>query len=315
VGGLGAQALSGETPQGVKTDQFVVGRHTFFDVGPPNDYYELYVAQQASSGASLQKITLTPAADSCMMPATIEIASASLDGSVADLLRTDPCQIPERELNRERKRCKGCLVFSGANVTLQVQCGGQARVIRSDILDKDMFDPRSHPPKNTSWTMQLLDRLDKAIGQPGVMDKPMFPMPAENRDVATGPEPPLLQELAAGRYDALFKDARDKPSVLYRATKVASPVPSVALLSSTPFQPLNFTAPGYPPLARAVRAEGKVAFKVDVDASGGPTNFTVKSGHALLRDAVEKAVVKWRFPKESAGQTVEAIVEFRENCP
>ena len=42
------------------------------------------------------------------------------------------------------------MVFSGANVTMQVQCDGHPRVIRSDILDKDLFDHAPHPPQYTS---------------------------------------------------------------------------------------------------------------------------------------------------------------------
>jgi len=43
-------------------------------------------------------------------------------------------------------------------------CGGETRLIRSDILDRDMFDASAHTPENTAWTMQLLEKLDKPLG-------------------------------------------------------------------------------------------------------------------------------------------------------
>src|SRR5271170_2518782 len=138
-------------------DQFEIGRHTFFDFGPPSDYYELFVVHPTVNGTSIERITLTPPVDSCTRQAKLEVASASINESIAALLgSTNPCAIPEKELRRELKRCKKCLTFSGADVALQVQCGTQARIIRSDILDKDMFDPAPNTPEHTSWTMQLL---------------------------------------------------------------------------------------------------------------------------------------------------------------
>ncbi len=50
---------------------------------------------------------------------------------------------------------------------------GPHPVINAKILEKDWFDKSPNTPKNTQWTLALLQRLDKAIG-PGVMDKPIF---------------------------------------------------------------------------------------------------------------------------------------------
>ena len=141
------------------------------------------------------------------------------------------------------KRCKHCLIFSGANISVQVQCGHETRIIRSDILDKDIFDPAASTPKHTSWTMQLLARLDQALG-PGVMDKPMFPMPdAEKAAVKADQASEALLDVSAGKYDGLFKGAPDRPSDLYRAAQVRPAVPTVRLHSSTPFQPSKLQLP------------------------------------------------------------------------
>jgi TonB family protein len=295
-------------------DQFAMGRHTFFDFGPPNDYYELLLVRPAPAGSSIERVLLTPPGDACIQPAKIEVASASVKESVAALLGdTNPCTIPEKELRRELKRCKKCLVFSGANVAMQVQCGTQTRIIRSDILDKDMFDPAPNTPEHTSWTMQLLSQLDKALG-PGVMGKPMFPLAEKDEPSSSGNDSALPRDVSLGKYDMLFQGAPDKPSDLYRAAQIAPPVPTIRLVSSEPFQPEAFIDPGYPPVAKLAYIEGTVRFTVDVGPDGRATNFRVESGHPMLRGATEKAASGWRFPKDAVGQRIHAVVEFATNC-
>jgi len=295
-------------------NQFVIARHTFFDFGPPTDYYELFLVKTNGGHTSIDKFTLTPAADVCTMPATVEAASGSVPQPVAALLgRTNPCTIPEKELRRELKRCKKCLVFSGANIAMQVQCGAQLRVIRADILDRDMFDAAPDTPTQTSWTMELLGRLDNEVG-PGVMEKPIFPTSSE-KPFELKADPEALQDIAAGKYDSLFRGAPDKASELYRASKASLPVPTVKLLSAEPFQPETLIVPGYPPLARLAHIEGKVTFTIDIDESGNTKNFKLEYGHPLLVPALEKAVADWKFQEGTLGKQTRATVEFRSNCP
>jgi hypothetical protein len=297
-------------------DHFIIARHTFVDVGPPNDFYELFLVTPNANGALIHKITLTPATDACLVPAKVETASASIADSPAKLLGTaNPCRIPEKELRSELKRCKNCLVFSGANVAMQVQCGAETRLIRSDVLDKDMFDPKPNTPKHTSWTMRLLTHLDHPFG-PGVLDKPMFPnVVNEEPPVKEEHYSPMLLDLSAGKYDVLFKDAPDRPSDLYRASQIKPAIPSVHLVSSAPFQPTEPILPKYPPLARAAHVEDAVNFKIAVDASGGVRGITFHSGSPLLRGAVEEAVSNWKFSEEAFNKQVQATVDFSLNCP
>jgi TonB family protein len=292
---------------------FVIARHTFIDVGPPNDFYELIFVRQATSGSLVQKVTLTPPTDRCYIPATVEVAQGALDEKVADLLgEGDPCVIPEKELHRELKRCTKCLVFSGENVAMQVQCGPRTRIIRSDILDRDMFDPAPRTPEHTSWTMHLLARVDQASG-PGVLDRPLFPIDSQKKD---GPaDSANLQDIASGKYDELFKSAPDKPSELYRAAQVPPIVPSVRLLSTTPVQPETFGLPGYPPIAKLAKIEGTVSFTVGVNEDGSTKDFSVESGHPMLRPAVQDAVGHWKFSAAAAGRTVHGVMQFATNCP
>jgi Gram-negative bacterial TonB protein C-terminal len=297
-------------------NQFVIGRHTFFDFGPPTDFYELFILGPAVSGTSINRITLIPPGNICIAPAKFQIVSTLLKGTPAELLgSTNPCTIPEKELRRELKRCKNCLVFSGVKVLMQVQCGTQTRVIRSDILDRDMFDPTTKTPQHTSWSIELLRKMDLAVG-PGVIDtERIFPIPEADQQPASVSDSGIEQDLGAGKYDALFQGAPDKPSDLFRASQIPQPLPKVKLVSSVPLQPEVFVQPVYPPLARMARIEGALSFKFAVDSDGGTTNLTFESGHPLLRGAVAEAVNRWRFPKDSAGQEIDSKIEFVLNCP
>jgi len=295
-------------------NQFEIARRTFFDFGPPFNYYELFIVRPAANGASIERIIITPPGNVCLTPAKVEIARASIDESSRSLLGSkNLCSIPEKELQRELKRCKHCLVFSGANVVMRVQCGTQTRFIRSDILDRDMFDPAAKTPEHTSSTMRLLKRLDEAVG-PGVMDKPMFEIPDEGKPSAKDLDSVVLQDLSAGKYDELFKGAPDKPSELYRAAQNLPPAPSVRLLNSIPFSPEAYVQPKYPVLARMASIEGVASFKAEIDSNGTATNLTFDSGHLLLQGAVADAVKTWRFPSDAFNQQIQATFEFALNC-
>lgn len=295
--------------------QFEIGRHTFFDFGPPFHYYEIIVVRPASNGSSVERLLLTPSAG-CFRPAKVEVTSGTLSETVSQLLGSNnPCTIPEKELHRESKRCKKCLVFSGANVGMHVKCGGQDRVIKADILDRDIFDPTAKTPKNTSWTMQLLEKLDKALG-PGVMDKPVFQVPSdkESSDPQT-PQLVSLEQVGAGDYDLLFGGAPDKPSDLYKSSLIPAVQASVRLVSAMPISPTEFISPVYPPIAKLAHVEGQVQIQVNVGSDGSVTSVDWKSGSPLLRKATEQAVNKWVFPVKAASQQIDAVLEFNTNCP
>ncbi|MCU1257744.1 MAG: hypothetical protein JWO80_629 [Bryobacterales bacterium] len=56
-----------------------------------------------------------------------------------------------------------------------------------------MFDPHPVTPERTSWTMALLNRLDKVLGS-AVMDRPVFTL--SEVSPPGKPEPsPLLKDL------------------------------------------------------------------------------------------------------------------------
>jgi hypothetical protein len=293
--------------------EFVVGRHTFFDFGPPSDYYEVLQVRPATDGTSVERVLLTPGYK-CTLAPKVEVAAATIKQSVAELFgATNPCAIPEKNLNRELERRKHYLVFSGADVTMQVQCGGQTRIVRSDILDRDWFDSHPNTPENTSWTMRILAQLDQALG-PGVMDKPMITLPGTDGKSALSSDSPTLRDIAAGKYDGLFAGAPDKPSTICLSLLKVIPNPTVSFVKSSPFQPVLSPMPEYPAIARAAGLEGLFTFTVEVKPDGGTANFAVEHGAPLIQKSVEYAVQGWVFPKQAAGQRMEVTIEFALNC-
>jgi hypothetical protein len=179
----------------------IIARHTFFDFGPPNDFYEIIDVAQSAKGLAVQRALVTPPGIACAQPATVELSSGVLRKTIQELLQSkNPCAIPEKELHRERQRCKNCLVFGGVDLTMQVSCSGSDRQIRTDILDRDLFDPRAGTPKNTSWSLAVLQQLDSALG-PGAMDKPIFPV-GTNPSLRAGGD--LVDQILTGSLDSLF---------------------------------------------------------------------------------------------------------------
>lgn len=295
------------------TDRFEVGRHTFYDFGPPFDFYEIFVVRPAATGTSIEQIILTPPGGSCMQPARVEAARSSLSESVDDLLgKANPCLIPEKELRREMKRCKKCLVFSGANVAMQVHCGSDSRIIRAQVLDKDMFDAAPNTPKHTSWTMQLLNRMSQAVGS-DVMDKPVFAISEQNQKPLGHLD--ALQDVRDGKYDDLFQGSPHKPSELYRVAQKAIPTPDIHVDISGPFRPEVVVPPIYPPIARLAHIEGTVTITFKVSEDGSASSLHFDEGHPMLRGAVEKALNAWKFQTDAAHEQVHATIEFKANCP
>ncbi len=247
----------------------------------------------------------------------MEFAAARLDAPVPNLLKpVNPCTIPEKNLHREEERCKNCLNFSGADVSMQVPCGDHTRVINAKILEKDWFDQSPNTPKNTQWTLALLQRLDKAIG-PGVMDKPIFAVGADAVTSAEIPDAEISNDLITGKYDGLFSGAPDKPSALYVAAQKHPPAPTVRVVTVEPVAPEVIVQPQYPPIARLAHVEGRVSVSFDVGTNGVPGNlsFEGEPKRKLLYGAVTTAVLAWRFPTTAVGQQIHATFQFDSNCP
>ena len=304
-----SQANKAEWPH-----SFKIGVRTFFDFGPPFDYYDIFLVKENQAGIVVERLTLTPARDECLAPPTVEKADATLPVSLESLLREkNPCAIPDRELRRERKRCKNCPVFSGADVVMKVPCGNQTRLIRSDILDRDRFDASAKIPEHTSAAMSLVARLNDAVA-PGVMDKPAFSIPSQSGRPVADIDPETKGSLSEGRYDALFPSGQEKPSALLHDALAAHPEPMSILVSSSPFKPQSAQLPDYPGLALATHTQGEVTFSVEIDEKLDAKNVIIQTGHPLLRQAVLDAVRSWVFDPEARGKKTEATISFKLNC-
>ncbi|HLJ42545.1 MAG TPA: energy transducer TonB [Candidatus Acidoferrales bacterium] len=247
------------------------------------------------------------------MPAKLEVASG-FSQSIPELLDgLNPCSIPEEELPRELKPKGRVPALSYSRIAMRAECGGHARVIRSDILDRDIkYVPPSWAP-NRTWTGQLLLELAAAVPRAENKTVPIVPDRTENSEPAI--DSPELHALKAGKYDALFPNAPGKPSELYRAGEKPLPRPTVRLVSSDPVAPEIVILPVYPRLARLTGEQGLVSFRFDVDAAGKATNLTFGNTDYWLRQAVENAVNRWNFPDTAAGHQVHATIEFETNCP
>lgn len=176
---------------------------------------------------------------------------------------------------------------TGADVTMQVSCGGQSRRIRIDILNRDMFDPHAGTPEHTSWTMALLGRLDRALG-PNIMERPAFTLSGESRQLSPKPQSsPMLEDLEKGTFDALFDGGSYRPSELYRQARNPPPEPSVELVSSSPFAPVPTHCRNILPLL---------------------------SRNPLIQRAVAASLSDWTFPTEAIGEDVRVTIQFNMNC-
>ena len=293
-------------------ESLVIARDAFWDMGPPNDDYDLIQITKSGEGLALDQVLVTPPGQRCLQPATVEERSAILHETMEKLIEgRNPCAIPERDLHREVKRCQNCMAFSGVNVTIQAKCGGKERQLRLDILDRDIYDGRTQTPENTSWSMRLMSHLDNALG-PGLEAKPIFQIGvAPHRDV---PNTPLVNAIRGGKFDELFGKEQGVSELVVEADQPPPPPPSVVIESISPVPPVAPDLPNYPPIAIAARIEGRVTVTFDVDAGGRAQNISLVDGPKMLQLAVEDAVPGWMFPESARGGTGQAVVAFHLNC-
>ncbi len=312
IGACGTSAA--QSNSATLPESLVIARDTFWDVGPPFDYYDLTQITEISDGLALDQVLVTPHGQACLQPATIEERSVVLHETMSELLEgRNPCAIPEKDLHREIKRCKKCLVFSGVNLTMEATCSGKDRQLQMNILDRDIYDSRTPTPTNTSWSMRVLSTLNNSLG-PGSETKPMFQMsPAAPRPV---PNTPLVNAIRDGRYDDLFGKDSGISKIVDEASQAPPPPPSVAIESVTPSPPISPDLPKYPPIARVAHVEGLIRATFDVSVDGRVQNiaFVSEPRIKLLELGVSDALSKWSFPEVAWGKTGAVAVRFSLNC-
>lgn len=306
-------ATKAQSSEQVAQTRLVIGRETYFDFGPPFHYLELIQLQDEESGASVKRVLLTPEA-ACFQLATAEFKTSLMHESIEQLFAgVDPCGISAKQIKKELNRRKKALVFSGMNVSMQVQCKEGPRILSSAVLDRDIFASKPQTPRVTSWTMEILQKLDNLLG-PGAMDKPMFQMGSTRTDESEASSPEFVRALKSGAYDGLFPGSADHPSAIYKASRKTPPAVGAVLTKISPSNPDAFIAPTYPPIAKAARVEGDISFRLKVGAACAPEQVEITAGPKLLHQSTADAVKRWRFCNLAAGQVVQGTIEFRLNC-
>jgi hypothetical protein len=292
----------------------VIARNSFIDVGPPFNYYDLTFLRSEGEKTDVERISLTPPADTCYPRAEIRVAHLSLDEPLSHVLEgMNPCTIPEKELKAELKRRNKGLVFSGMNVSMQVECTGGARIIHADILDRDIFDEHPTTPRYTAWSRALFEKLDQVTGD-HPWDKPIFPVSEAAPTAVPTTQSRAMQAIADGEFDQIFSDAPDRPSVLYHLAQNIPRQPFIELTSSEPVRPTAYVDPIYPPIAKAARVHGTVEFHLTVGTNGAATETAIDSGPVMLRQAVSNAMAQWQFSTDDSGKVVHGSIRLGLNC-
>lgn len=301
-------------PSAPMPDHLTIARRTFFDFGPPFNYYEIIEASSADGLLRVERALVTPAGTECVQPAKIQISSATLNQSMTQLLQgKNPCTIPEKELRHERARCKRCITFSGVDITMQMNCGTAERAFRLDILDRDLFDARSQTPKITSWSMSVLQPLDQALG-PGAWDQPAFQLSPEKQEPP--PHGQLMEKILRGNFDSLFGPTVKISAIAQDAINNPLQEPTIRIESVSPASPLSAELPSYPPIARVAHIEGAVEANFEIGEDGSVHNISFETGARLgpLQKALSASLSKWRFPHAAGGAKGKAVVRFSLNC-
>jgi hypothetical protein len=294
--------------------EVVIGRDSYIDVGPPFNYYDLTFLRSEGERTDVERISLTPPTDQCYPRAEIAITHVSLSESLSSVLQgTNPCTIPEKVLKAERKRRNEGLVFSGMNVSIQVECTAGVHVMRADILDRDIFDAHPNTPRYTAWSRTLFDKLDQATGD-HPWAKPIFSVSEAAPAAPPPPQSVALQAIANGKFDSIFSDSPDRLSALYRIAQKVPHKPFIELTSSEPIRPTEYVDPVYPPTAKAAHVQGLVEFHLTIASNGLGMDIAIDSGPRMLWQAVSDAAAKWKFPADGSGKIVHGTVRFGLNC-
>lgn len=294
--------------------EIVIGRNSFIDVGPPFNYYDLTFLRSDGEKTDVERISLTPPADTCYPRAEIRVAHLILDETLSHVLEgMNPCTIPEKELKAELKRRNKGPVFSGMNVSIQVKCASGSRIIRADILDRDIFDEHPNTPQYTAWSRALFDKLDQATGD-HPWDKPIFSVSEAVPAADPTTKSRVMQAIARGEFDQIFDGAPELPSVLYLMAQNAPRQPFIELTSSEPVRPTSYVDPVYPPIAKAARVHGAVEFHLTVNGDGSATDTAIDSGPRMLMQSVTDAIAKWKFSTNDSGKVIHGSIRFGLNC-
>jgi TonB family protein len=251
--------------------------------------------------------------------------------SPGELVETNnPCAVKPGTLNAVLKkypRAEG--VFEAISFGIVAQCGSSSIVLGLPMpqnvdLERLRLD---HPKLAHLWD------LASGITDPVFGSKDIFHDRTDVDDATLQHDgETLVPELISGKYDAgltaavkrnvgpwrspqfrsLLTGYRGPVSAAEASLRYAAP----QLLNAQAYRFDRFVAPIYPPLAKALRIEGKVELQLSVEpATGEVLGVLPISGHPLLRPSAMEAAGQWRFePKSIDSKTLNVTLDFPLRC-
>jgi len=108
---------------------------------------------------------------------------------------------------------------------------------------------------------------------------------------------------------------QDAPATQKKPAAAPKAAPSPAASASSGPKALSVSKPGYPQRARALRIEGHVRVKFDVDSDGRVDNIQILSAQPenMFERTVRQAMKSWRYEKAKPGQGLIMNIQFKIN--
>jgi len=108
---------------------------------------------------------------------------------------------------------------------------------------------------------------------------------------------------------------QEAPATQNKPTTAPKSTPSSTSSASTGPKALNVSKPGYPQRAFALRVEGRVRVKFDVDSEGRVDNIQILSAEPrnMFEREVKQAMKKWRYQSGRPGQGLTMNIVFKIN--
>ncbi|MFB6325330.1 TonB system transport protein TonB [Pantoea deleyi] len=135
------------------------------------------------------------------------------------------------------------------------------------------------------------------------------PKPEHRQQPAREVKPRQESKPQANPFQQKTPAAEHKPA----AAPKAAPSPSTA--ASAGPKALSISKPGYPPRAFALRIEGRVRVKFDVDSDGRVDNIEILSAQPanMFERTVKQAMKNWRYQSGQPGRGMTMNIVFKIN--